>query len=100
MRLSAVELSALLEGFRLEATPKTYTRAVPIDQLHSIRALRSEHINGALEWIGQIRSRTKAANLSAPLRESTGLVATSTQDCAQQSDHAPAFKVRSTLRSS
>ena len=58
---------------------QAHAGAVPEDQLHPVRPLGAEHVDGAGERIGPSVSRTSAARPSAPLRKSTGLVATITR---------------------
>jgi hypothetical protein len=55
------------------------TRAIPEDQLDPVRPLGPEHIDRPRERIRRMVSRTSAASPSAPLRKSTGLVATITR---------------------
>lgn len=54
---------------------QTYAAAIPKDQFDAVGSLGPEYIDRAGERVGPISAFTNAANPSAPLRKSTGLVA-------------------------
>ena len=73
--------------------------AVPPHQFYPVRSPRSEHVHHTRERVAPYSALTSAASESAPLRKSTGLVATMTRASVPGPIIAPSSARRSPPRS-